>query len=171
MHNAQPVSCHCCCCVCSPCQTRAAAEELAHLTRKASNRKAVMATPLAVCSVASLLSSTDPKCQRHAAAAVQNLAIEEEHCQELLAAGSMGPLLQMLHATDDSEALLAAAAGALSNLSYDAGSCTIIATSPGSVARLVSLLSHSSCVVREAAASVLAKLAWEPELCKPIAGA
>lgn len=130
-----------------------------------------MATPRAVCSVASLLSSTDPKCQRLAAAAVQNLAIEPEHCQELLAAGSMGPLLQMLHATDDSEALLAAAAGALSNLSYDAGSCTIIATSPGSVARLVSLLSHSSCVVREAAASVLAKLAWEPELCKPIAGA
>jgi hypothetical protein len=107
---------------------------------------------------------------RHAAAALQNLAIEPEHCTRLVAAGFMKPLLQLLHAPDDHEALLAAAAGALSNLAYEDKCCNKIATAAGCVARLVQLLSHSSCVVREAAASVLGKLAWEPELCEPIAG-
>lgn len=157
----------------SPSKARAAAEELAQLTRKHSNRKAVMEAPSALSTIVSLLSDTtgsDPSCQRYAAAAIQNLAIEPEHCHDLVAAGCMEPLLALLQAPDDSEALLAAAAGALSNLSYEAHCCKRIAASQGSMDRLVGLLSHSSCVVREAAASVLGSLAWEPELCKPIAG-
>lgn len=149
----------------------AAAEELSHLTRKPCNRKMMMHTPGALAALVSMLQTGDSSIVRHAAAAVQNLAIEPEHCQKLVAAGCLKPLLQQLvHAPDSSEALLAAAAGALSNLAYEDSHCSTIATAPGCVERLVSLLSHDSCVVREAAASVLGKLAWEPELCKPIAG-
>lgn len=158
-------------------KARAAAEELAQLTRKQSNRKVVMEAPAVLSTIVSLLSDgstngtpADPSCQRYAAAAIQNLAIEPEHCQDLVAAGCMEPLLQLLQAPSDSEALLAAAAGALSNLSFEAHCCKMVAASQGSMERLVGLLSHSSCVVREAAASVLGSLAWEPELCKPIAG-
>lgn len=148
----------------------AAAEELAHLTRKPAYRSAIMETPGAVASMVEMLADQGPVA-RHAAAALQNLAIEPEHCTRLVAAGFMKPLLQLLHAPDDQEALLAAAAGALSNLAYEDKCCNKIATAAGCVARLVQLLSHSSCVVREAAASVLGKLAWEPELCEPIADA
>lgn len=152
---------------------QAAAEELSHLTRKVHNRKRIMATPGALPAIVSMLSGSDSGAARFAAAALQNLAIEPEHCPELIAAGCMQPLLQLLQQTsDDQDALLAAAAGALANLACEeVGTNSTIAAAPGCVSRLVQLLSHSSCVVREAAASVLAKLAWEPELCKPIADA
>jgi HEAT repeat protein len=149
--------------------SEAAAEEFAHLTRKPTYRSAIMDTPGAVASIVKMLADQGPVA-RHAAAALQNLAIEPEHCTCLVKAGCMEPLLQLLHVTDDQEALLAAAAGALSNLAYEDKHCTMIAAAAGCVQRLVQLLSHSSCVVREAAASVLGKLAWEPELCEPIAG-
>lgn len=145
-----------------------AAEGLSQLTRKPCNRKAIMSAPGALPAIVSMLSTADT--ERYAAAAVQNLAIEPEHCQSLVTAGCMQPLMRLLQASDDNEAVLAAAAGALSNLAYETQPCDMIAASPGCVQRLVQLLSHSSCVVREAAASVLGKLAWEPELCRPIAG-
>jgi hypothetical protein len=150
----------------------AAAEELSHLTRKVHNRKRIMATPGALPAIVSMLSGSDSGAARFAAAAVQNLAIEPEHCPKLIAAGCLEPLLQLLQQTsDDHDALLAATAGALANLACEeVGTNSTIAVAPGCVSRLVQLLSHGSCVVREAAASVLAKLAWEPQLCKPIAG-
>lgn len=149
----------------------AAAEELSHLTRKVHNRKRIMATPGALPAIVSMLGSATAAA-RFAAAALQNLAIEPEHCPELIEAGCMQPLLQLLQQTsDDHDTLLAAIAGALANLACEeVGTNSTIAAAPGCVSRLVELLSHSSCVVREAAASVLAKVAWEPELCKPIAG-
>lgn len=147
----------------------AAAEELAHLTRKPTYRSAIMETSGAVASIVKMLADQGTVA-RHAAAALQNLAIEPENCTRLVTAGCMKPLLQLLHSPDDQEPLLAAAAGALSNLAYQDKYCSIIATAAGCMQRLVQLLYHSSCVVREAAASVLGKLAWEPELCEPIAG-
>jgi hypothetical protein len=148
----------------------AASEELSHLTRKPCNRKVIMSTPGALACIINMLSTPDTAVARYAAAAVQNLAIEPEHCQSLVTSGCMQPLFELLQASDEQEAVLAAAAGALSNLAYETQHCDMIAASPGCVQRLVQLLSHSSCVVREAGASVLGKLAWEPELCRPIAG-
>jgi HEAT repeat protein len=148
----------------------AASEELSQLTRKPCNRKVVMSTPGALACIVNMLSKPDAAVARYAAAAVQNLAIEPEHCQSLVTAGCVQPLLQLLQAPVEQEAVLAAAAGALSNLACETQHCDMMAASPGCVQRLVQLLSHSSCVVREAAASVLGKLAWEPELCRPIAG-
>jgi len=145
------------------------AEVLSQLTRKSSYRVALMGTSGAVSTIAGLLNSS-PAVARHAAAALQNLALEPENCSNIVASGCLKPLMQLLQAPDDNDALLAAAAGALSNLAYEAEHCNKIASAPGCVKRLVQLLSHSSCVVREGAASVLGKLAFEPELCEPIAG-
>lgn len=143
-------------------------EELALLTRKASFRSAIMSSGQAVTAISLALSSHDAHVQRWAAAAVQNLAIDLESVSKL--SGCLPGLLKLLQASDDSEALLAAAAGALSNLCFSEEICQAATAAPGCVQRLVQLLTHNSCVVREAAASVLGKLAWEPELCEPIAG-
>lgn len=89
-----------------------AAEELSLLTRKPSYRTMLMEASGSVSTtIVGLLGSSNPATARYAAAAVCNIAIEPAYVTTIAEAGCLDRLLELLHVSDDSEALLAAVAG------------------------------------------------------------